>query len=486
MLFELKRPKPALPNSYFWTWDHSTNWILDNPGVVNFGCYNRYLKRPDTFVEDYEKLTDLACGLGINGIVIWGFLRDSHGGVKNAKKVAEYAASRGVSIMPGVGTTWYGGPYYEGDHQYNLENFLRKNPSARAVGEDKWRSKDDYKEHAACPTNPLFKEWIAEGINWLFREFPIGGINLENGDFLVCKCQRCKEIRDGWPSDEPEFFFQQSLGYGPVLEYADKIEKEFGEKLITWATYTGFTPGKSSEDYDKTAYMNCDRPSVFDRLENQQITQWTLSGMISQKPLPLTLYLDNGAPDEVFNNKRWPKNVIPPSQRSVGLIHQGSQWTENRYEQVISVIKEGCLRAYRAGLEGVSIHGELSSINVTAALNYLAFSHFIHWPEDTLRDFGKKTLGEIFENESEGEKFAEILAYWDANLLTYEHINETKEIWNKLVSCATLGSREKITDSLLYRIRFWYWLRSMVAKYDKNEKEFGFRRPQNRHVANFF
>ena len=39
MLFELKRPKPALPNSYFWTWDHSTNWILDNPGVVNFGCY---------------------------------------------------------------------------------------------------------------------------------------------------------------------------------------------------------------------------------------------------------------------------------------------------------------------------------------------------------------------------------------------------------------------------------------------------------------
>jgi hypothetical protein len=72
-IWALSRPKPALPNSYFWTWDHSTNWMLDDPGLVNLGCDNRYLKRPETFVEDYRRLTDLAVGLGVKGIVIWGF-----------------------------------------------------------------------------------------------------------------------------------------------------------------------------------------------------------------------------------------------------------------------------------------------------------------------------------------------------------------------------------------------------------------------------
>ena len=74
--WRLERPKPALPNSYFWTWDHSTNWVLDDPGMQVAGCYNKYFKRTETFVEDYRRLTDCAAGLGINGVVIWGFLRD--------------------------------------------------------------------------------------------------------------------------------------------------------------------------------------------------------------------------------------------------------------------------------------------------------------------------------------------------------------------------------------------------------------------------
>ena len=80
----LERPKPALPSSYFWTWDHRTNWVLDDPGCLNWGWRNKYLKQPETFVEDYRRLTDLAAGLGVKGIIIWGFLRDSHGGIEYA------------------------------------------------------------------------------------------------------------------------------------------------------------------------------------------------------------------------------------------------------------------------------------------------------------------------------------------------------------------------------------------------------------------
>ena len=27
-----KTEKPAFPLRYYWTWDHSTNWVLDDPG----------------------------------------------------------------------------------------------------------------------------------------------------------------------------------------------------------------------------------------------------------------------------------------------------------------------------------------------------------------------------------------------------------------------------------------------------------------------
>jgi hypothetical protein len=136
LAWNLSRPKSALPNSYFWTWDHSTNWMLDDPGLQNNGCYNRYFKRPGTFVEDYRRLTDLAAGLGIKGITVAGFLRDSHGGVESAKRVAAYAASRGVAVMPCIGTNWYQGPYYEGDHRYNLGVFLAQHPDARMLQKD--------------------------------------------------------------------------------------------------------------------------------------------------------------------------------------------------------------------------------------------------------------------------------------------------------------------------------------------------------------
>ena len=55
MIWNLSRPKSALPISYFWTWDHSTNWMLDDPGAINHGCYNAYLKCPETYIEDYRK-----------------------------------------------------------------------------------------------------------------------------------------------------------------------------------------------------------------------------------------------------------------------------------------------------------------------------------------------------------------------------------------------------------------------------------------------
>jgi len=447
-IWKLQRPKPALPNSYYWTWDHSTNWMLDDPGMLNWGCNNTYLKNPETYLTDYRRLTDMAAGLGVKGILIWGFIRDDHGGIDYAKRVADYAAANGVAIMPGVGTNHYGGIYYQGNHKYSLETFTAKYPDARQVTQ-----KGDRHPRAICSTYPGLVEWQQEAIQWLFKEFAIGGANLENGDFGVCYCPRCKEVSKDWAKDEPSFWMHQYLGYNNALRaVADQLD----DKLITWTTYKGFLPGKpdSTHRHDR-AYMYCQKPALIDKLPSNAICQWTITSMLQGEQAPLMKYLDNGAPEEILNHERWPKDIKPPTARSVGFMHQGSQWVGvNRYQLIIGYIKQACLRAYRAGLEGVSIHGEVSSVNVTWALNYLAYSHFIHWPEDSLRDFGRKTLSQVLGSEDEGEAFAVLLAHIGTGWLADKQVQEIDKRKRALRPRVSKGTE-------LTRWRFWDWMHYM-------------------------
>jgi hypothetical protein len=76
-------------------------------------------------------------------------------------------------------------------------------------------------------------------------------------------------------------------------------------------------------------------------------------------------------------------------------------------------------RSQRAAV-GDALHKGLAN-SVDTPLNYLAFSHFIRWPEDSLRQFGHKTFGEVFHSEDEGEAFAELLAAWDGQSLSQDH-----------------------------------------------------------------
>ncbi|MGQ9684348.1 MAG: hypothetical protein ACUVX9_17620 [Anaerolineae bacterium] len=472
MVWHLDRPhKPALPSSFFWTWDHSTNHVLDEEGLQNSGCYNVYLKGAETYVEDYRRLTDLAADLGVKGVIIWGFLRDSHGGVEASKRVAGYAASKGVAIMPGVGTTWYGGCYYEGDHPYNIERFLREHPEARILRRD--GSVYEFAgRYGISPRHPAFLQWLQEGIRWLFREFEIGGANLENGDFMEDYHPLTLEFARTWPADDIPFFRFQAMSYIPAVEaVADLLDA----KLVTYATYTGFVPGEitreGEEDPNCTHCMGLKPPAMLDRIHPQALCQWTLSGMLHEHPLPLTVFLNDGAPAEALENPKWPAGVVRPGKRAVGFVHQGSQWygygpqpNGTRYVQVISAIKEACLRAYRAGLEGVGIHGEVSPRFVPAALNYLAFSHFLHWPEDSLRGFARGTLAQVLGSEAEAEEYVEVLAHLDAGSLSEEH--RVLALRRHVERERALGTHGR---AAIQPWRFWQWLDYLCRGYTERQ-----------------
>ena len=363
------------------------------------GCANRYLKKPETYVEDYKRLINHCIDMRFNGIVIWGFLRDAHGGERYAEEIARYASDRGVAIMPGIGTTAYGGVYYEGNHPCNLETYLAGKPKFGMMGADGKISKREM-----SPYYLQNQKWLKEAIEWLCNNFSIGGVNLENGDFLVDHSLAGKKGRAKIKSHEEDYFKDQYFAYKTALEVIDKL---MPDGWNTYATYSGFSMANKTGN---PASSSRHKPYFSDKMPDSAIAQWTLTGMLLQSPVPLRTWLDSPAPAAIYENKQWPKGLIAPTPRSCGFIHQASQWTGVRRSMVaISTFAEGCLRGYESKLEGISIHGEVTSRTLCWKLNYLAMRHWTYHPYSTLIDFANAELANRVGGRKEARQFVESL-----------------------------------------------------------------------------
>jgi len=461
------RERPALPRNYYWTWDHSTNWWLSAEGQQESGCNNIYTKTAEDFVRDYKLLVDHCLRSRVGGIVIWGFVRDAHGGVSASQEVANYAADRGIRILPGVGTCVYGGAHYVCDYEtdtskpLSARGFVHNYPDSGMVGHDGKRS-----ALYPCPTHPDTIAWLKDCAAWLFDTFRIGGVNIEHGDFIVCHCERCASVRKG--HRQAAYFSTMQLANQPFIEEALRLRPD---AWITYATYTGFAPDPTPETgYTPTSdwtvneswRLHGENPEFVQAFDPRSICQWTLTNMVHDKQLPLLAWLDDGKPEAMLRSEHWPAGHKPPTKRSAGFLHQASQWNSRgerptglpaRYTVQISCIKEACLRAAGAGFEGVSIHGEVSTRCIPWALNYAAFAYFSYHPEATLREFGRAMLGPAFGSDAEGERFVEWLAKAEAGTCSPD---DCKEIEQRRAEAAR---RTIMQGASTLPARYWQWLR---------------------------
>ena len=94
-------------------------------------------------------------------------------------------------------------------------------------------------------------------------------------------------------------------------------------------------------------------------------------------------------------------------------------------------------------------------MHVPWALNYLAFSHFVHWPEDSLRQFGARTMSQVLGSEDEGVAFAELFAHYDSGSLTDKHKRDIQKRAAEWGGAASTGRG-------LDKWRFWNWLNHMA------------------------
>ncbi len=391
---------PGLTYRTFWTWDHSTNWELSQIGQQEIGVFNPYGKPPNGFLADYKRCVDFCSQHRISAIVIYGFLRDSHGGVATAQELCHYAYERGVRILPGIAIGSYGGVYWEGDSPWNLANWLKQNPQHTATLEKGVGfqisdlafplnfPKSDY-TLSACPSAPETIQWMEDAVAWLTETFEIGGINIEAGDYGVCGCERCSLRRDN-----PGEAARRRDTFGDYWSHTDMAENF--PRLYNRARL--IKP-------DLWIYSEIQWDNLLDPVAHE-----------AQQKLP-----KGGIYQHTTNRTYWsrirdeltrPYVEGLPMQPNVLRCQFACQWNgderSERYALNARVFGEMAQLSANTGMQGLTIWGEPSPYHATVELSYRAFAEFSWSPKTNWEEFVAGTAADLLGGREAAESFIAI------------------------------------------------------------------------------
>lgn len=393
---------PALSKRMFWNWTHCTNWddelnrIHQTKHVDANGTLEPYLAQPNGFADTFQKVVDFQADHKLNGLIVWGFINDAHGGLATAQSVSKYAKANGVKILPGIGTMGYGGFYFGGEHPFNINTFLAKHPQVRLMVQA-----DGKDMHGTpCPSDPVFQQWLRDGAEWYFTTLKdIGGVNLEHGDFFQCHCPRCKTQR-ALPENDPNYHWDMMATQVPVIERGLKINPEL---WYSYACYDGYNAALMSQP-----------PKFLAQYPQAAITQWTYTKMIADPNL-------NPAGS-------WALSLRPPTgtNHSIGLLHQGSHWDVKRqwwgesdksavafggtYSLICDLIQQTCHRAIADQSEGLQIIGQIGAASPQNELNYLALEAFSWNPQLDYQTWIDQELAPLYGGPMLSRRYFELVS----------------------------------------------------------------------------
>lgn len=431
--------EPKLAYRTFWTWDHSSNWELNQVGHQEIGVFNSYGKPPRGFLDDYKRMVDFCSMNQIAAVVIYGFFRDSHGGVEAAQELCRYANERGVRILPGVAIGAYGGVYWEGKHQYNLATWLDRHPSyeaemERGVGFQLADlsfplsfPRSDY-TRVACPSEPDNIAWMRDAISWLVETVDVGGVNIEGGDYGVCGCERCNARRGEREAatrrdDDAEFW-----------SHADMADN-----------FPGLFEAARSKRDDLWVYCELQWDNLLDPVAHD----------------PLHTLPDGAIYQHTFNRSYWNRArdeltaaqvAALPTSTNVVRAQYACQWNGDerteRYAFNARDFAELSQKAGEVGMQGVTIWGEPSPFHASAELSYLSFGRFSYDPSLTWEEFMAQDVAPRVGGAAAADRFVALMQELDASARLDE--SRLRAIRDEALDGARSGSGEVV--------RRWLWL----------------------------
>ncbi len=353
------RGKPAVTTRMFWTWDATTQWALNLSGAQTIGAANKYTRTAGAFLEDYTKMFRWCGRQGIDAVVVWGLLRDTHGGLETAKRLCEVASDHGVRLLCGVGLNAYGGVYYEGNSPYSLEQHLAARPELVALDESGRPMCKPYL-YVACPSRRENQEYAAESLHWLFKNLPLGGVQMETGDYGVCHCSLCWQRRK---HPATHFSWEDMALMYPIA--AEAIRSVSPESWIVCETYSNPQPYTGSK---KAPDFGDGKPSWGDEC-------------IEQFPTGKTIFVEWVCDDYIQPKllRAWTKagTVSNTPRRNVMRSHLSTYYFGNRRgELAIDWLADMVQNSVNHGFDAISIFGEVSPFDTGAELNYLALENY--------------------------------------------------------------------------------------------------------------
>lgn len=346
-----------MPYRILWTWD---SWLCDPDSA-------------DSYVAEYRRLIDFCAEWGYNGIIVWGFLDERHGGEDAAREVARYATEKGVRILPGVGAGGYEGFVISRGHRFNLPTFLKDHPELRAIP----RNSSEPSGELLALYEDASLEWLREGADWLAEEFAIGGVNIETNESDGIDTSPSAAAATAAEPNRLRYaasFADLARVTGPILE---AVRRHRPDAWITYATY---------------------QPPWWQRQEDAHLLQEIPEDAIAQWNIEFQVNSD----------------VAPPVKHNVGLVHAGgwsyhvsafpSRWGFTQYRCFypdLEPVRRFALNQQRMRMDGFVVGNVGSADMPDNEIAYIALLAFTAEPEMTVEQFSQRYLARLYGREAE-------------------------------------------------------------------------------------
>jgi len=384
---------------WFWNWDSRTRWDMSAPNddLISKGeggdGPEDSSKTSETYLRDLKKTIDFMSQNRLNGLILWGFLRDSHGGVAASQELCNYAEERGVHILPGVGLGGNGGFYYEGENQFNLGKWAKAHPELRSVDEQ-----GNFRDNTLCPEKAENREWYRQGLKWIYENFKIGGLNLGLGNLFVCYSEDCKKARQAMGGNDPDSYKDLARITRFMAEEAHKLDPD---TWISYATYTGFD------------YNSVEGASLGSLPRDKATSKGMDSGAVSYPPDFIKVIPEfaicEWSLNKMYDDNAWPSPFKAPAKHNIGYLPWGNASSGTDRELYFRRIQEISHHAIASNLEGLVIYGEESSERPNVEINYLTFSQFAFNPATENDQFFRYRISRLYGGEEAAKKLIEIL-----------------------------------------------------------------------------